>query len=242
MTEALRAQAPVVIHGRIEDAVTRAPVAGARVSSADSSSVAFADAQGVFAVQIPPGVPLSLQVEQFGYLAAYFELPVGSPERISVLLLEPAPIELAGVDVVAESDIDRVLSDMRRTRNAYQGAVNFYDRSAIERFASGGTVWDFIRLRVPGMFECATGRSGLCVTGRSRSFQTPFPELPVRICLDGRESWLAVGELTALDIQSVSMVEIFGRGRGGIRIYTPWYLTSVASRGGVAGTPVEFGC
>ncbi len=238
----LSAQVGVVIHGRVEDASSREPVAGARVFSDVSSSVVLTDSQGRFAIVIGAGEPFAVHVEQYGYLSQRFDLPDEAPSSISVLLLEPDPIELDSINITAESAVTELLRRLQNRRIAYQGSVAAFDRAQLGRFAPIGTVWDFVRQRVPFIFGCDTGRSGLCVPGRGRSFNNPYPEDPVLVCVNGWESWGAVSELANLDIQSVALIEIYGRGRGSIRVYTAWYLATMARTGRAIANPLEFGC
>jgi hypothetical protein len=237
----LAAQVGVVVNGRVEDASTRDPVAGARVLAMDSSSVVLTDSVGRFAILISHDLPLSVYVEQFGYRSEQFDLDERAPRSLSVLLLEPAPIELPEIQVVEESALSKVFRDLRGRRNAYQGSVFAFDRTRLERYG-GGSAYDFVRMRAPRVYECSTGLSGLCMRGRARTIQDPYPEVPVLICVDGWTSWGAVGELVSLDMQSVSLIEIYSQGLGGIRIYTAAYLTHSARTGRNIALPLGFGC
>lgn len=135
----------------------------------------------------------------------------------------------------------KVLEDLKRRRNAYFGAVTAFDRVQLERVAQVGTVWDFIRQRTFQVSQCSSALSGLCAQSLgSRGLRRGTQEIPVRVCIDGRESWGAVIELNSLDIGSVALVEVYSYGRGGIRVYTPGYLVARARRAIV--TPLEFGC
>ena len=121
--------------------------------------------------------------------------------------------------------------------------MTVFDRARLTRFGAGGSALDFVRLRLPLLFECNTGLSGLCVPGRGRSFRSTNPEDPLRICVDAWESWGASSELQSLDMQAVALVEIYSRGRGGIRLYTAAYLAASASaRRNVAAKPLWWGC
>jgi len=240
LTRPAQAQVGVVVMGRVEDAVSRVPVVAARVVAPDSTAV-FTDSLGTFAILVRRDVPLEVTVEQYGYQFQRFELGDDAPTRISVLLLEPAVIELEGISVVEESALERTFRRLERRRNAYPGAVAAYDRERLARFAGAGTAWDFVNMRFL-VFRCSVGRSGLCVRGRGRTPQNPFAEDPVRVCVDGWESWAAVSELSSLDMSIVALVEIYGRGRGGIRIYTAGYIASSASADRNIALPFGFGC
>lgn len=225
---ALAGQVGVVVHGRVEDAQSREPVAGARVVTGDSTAAVLTDSLGAFAVLIRAGTPLSLRVEQFGYVVQTFALDERAPSGISVLLLEPAPFELEEVAVVEESAITELLGDLRARRNFLWGTA--LDRAQLERYGSA-TTWDVVRTRAPMLFECNEGPSGLCARARASSFANPFRGVPVLVCVDGWTSWGAVSELDNLAVRDVALLEVFGMGRGGIRVYTPRYLATTARRG-----------
>lgn len=234
----LLAQDGAVIVGRVEDATTGQPVEGARVASIDFNTAAFTDSLGAFLIVLEPSDSLSLYVEQYGYLSQQFDLPQAARRTRTRLLLQPAPIELDGVEVLTESSVTKVLNQLRSRRNAYFGSVSVLDRRALER--SGGTVFDLLRARIPAMFECTEGLSGLCVRGRGVSFQGGVPAVPLHVCVDSWESYGAASELGMLDVRDVALLEIYSMGRGGVRVYTPTYLASAAIRGRSVVNP--YGC
>ena len=224
----LHGQVGVVVHGRVEDAYSRGPVAGASIRVPGQAAPVLTDARGAFALLLPTAQPLTLEVEQFGYVTQRFELDAAASSRVSVLLLEPEPFELEGIDVVEESAINELLGDLRARRNFMWGTA--LDRRQLERYGSA-TVWDVVRSRAPTVFECDEALSGLCARGRGTSFANPFQGSPVLVCVDGWASWGAVSELGNLAVQDVALLEVYSMGRGGIRVYTPRYLASEASRG-----------
>jgi hypothetical protein len=232
----------VLVQGRVEDAFTRAPVASARVLAPDSTAV-FTDSLGVFAITVDERSGLYVRVTQFGYIEQRFDLPAAARGRLSVLLLEPVPFELEAINVVTESAVERVFRQLRSRRNAFQGSVMAFDRARIDRVTRVGTAWDFISSRASGMYDCDgfASRSGLCVRGRS-TFNDPFPDIPVLVCVDGFPSFSAVNELSTIDIRDVGLVEIFARGRGSVRVYTARYLAAAAGSGRNVATPLWFGC
>jgi len=241
----------VLIQGRVEDAFTRMPVAGARVFAPDSSAV-FTDSLGVFAVTVDESAGLFVRVSQFGYVQQRFDLPAAARGRLSVLLLEPIPLELEAINVVSESAVERMFRDLRARRNAFQGSVMAFDHARIQRFGQVGTAWDFVVARASGLHECdgfgdrsperwLASRSGVCVRGRP-SINDPYPEIPVLVCVDGFESFAAISELETIDIRTVGLIEIFARGRGSVRVYTSRYLAASAGTGRNIATPLWFGC
>lgn len=239
---AVRAQEIVVVAGRVEDAVTRQPIAGVRIFPVDSSTVVYSDSVGEFILPIPAHSPLALEADQIGYLAQRFDLSPDAVGKRSVLLLEPEPLVLSGVNVVADDAVTELLTELRRRRNFYDGSIQVLDRPALSRIMPVGSAWDLVRQRVPRLFECSEGLSGICLPGRTRTFEDPDPKIPVLVCVDGWRSFGAIGELENLPIQSVSMVELYSRGRGGIRVYTAPYLAHAARTNRFIATPLRFGC
>lgn len=221
----LASQVPVVVRGRVEDASTRQPVEGALVFSPDSSSVVLTDSLGAFTLQLPANDSLTLHVQRIGYLAQCFDLPQASRSRVSVLLLEPAAIELQGVTVVAEQAIEVLLRNLERRRNAYAHAMRAFDRAWLDRFAPIGSVFDLVRQRLPRMFPCNADPAQMCLPGRAPTIDNPFPIRTLTVCIDGRKSIDPIGELNSLPIDAVSLVEIYGR--AGVKVYTTdWLLFS----------------
>jgi hypothetical protein len=183
-------------------------------------------------------------VEQYGYQSTDFDLPSEATSRVPVLLLEPLPLELEAINVVSESQLDELFQELRSRRNSYSGSVTAFDKARLDDLQPSGSVWDLIVTRGYGLQDCnpgAGGRSGLCLRGRP-SINDPYPQIGVLVCIDGWESWSAITELESLDIRQVALVEIYGRARGGIRVYTAGYLASSSHRGRSIVTPLRFGC
>ena len=230
------AQSQVVIRGRVEDASARTPLAGARVVAPDATAV-FTDSLGVFSIRIGEGDPLFVQVTQYGYMSQRFDLPSEAPSRVSVLLLEPNAIELEGINVVAESSVARLLNSLRSRRNASPVPVQAFDRARLDDIAGAGSVWDFVSSRAR-VQECdsfvrtsfGSGNDTLQDWWRRRSGLCSYGGGGVLVCVDGWDSFAAVSELSSMDIRSVALVEIYGRGGGAIRVYTSGYLLSMASQ------------
>lgn len=220
----LAAQVPVVIQGRVEDASSRAPVAGARVISADSSISVLTDSLGSFTLPLPSANELAVHVERIGYLAQRFDLPAEAPFRITVLRLEPAAIELEGVTVVSEAAIEVLVDNLERRRNAFPGSMRAYDRAWLERFAPIGSIFDVVRQRIPGMFPCQYDTGQMCIRGRGATFSNPFPTAQLTVCIDGWKSIAPVSELNSIPVEAVALIEFYGR--SGVKVYTtPWILT-----------------
>jgi hypothetical protein len=243
-TSTLAAQTPTVIHGRVEDSFSGEPVRGARVFLRDASDRVLTDSAGNFTIQLGPDDEPALRVERIGYRSQQFSLPLGFRNRIAVLRLEPAAVELAGVTVevatlsAAIATLDR---NLERRRNGYPGPMRAFDREWLDRFGPvGGSAWDVVKQRMPMIFTCSADSQQLCVRGRARSFRNPFPELQLLVCIDGWRSIGAISELNMLAVDAVALVETFSRSR--INVFTQQWMVTRANRGHTTVVPLIMGC
>lgn len=104
------AQSRVVIHGRVEDEVSGAPVPLAIVIAVDGPRSVRTDSFGNFAIESTGSGPHVLQAAGSGYVATTFELSGPVESNVHVLLLPPLPwVEAAGL---REGDRVRVASSV----------------------------------------------------------------------------------------------------------------------------------
>ncbi len=237
----LSAQVAVVIHGRVEDAISREPVVGVRFFPADSSLTVYSGYQGTFYIPVPAEGPIAIRAERFGYVSQQFDLE-GDASRISILLLEPSPIELEGITVADEAALTVLVKDLERRRNAYPYAMSAFDRARLERFAPMGSVLDFVSTRKPWIIPCDRDLSQMCVRGRSPTFRNPNPQNGVLVCVDGVRSFSPFAELDNLPIQSVALVELYGSRGDEVRVYTVQWMLWRARTGRTSIVPLFFGC
>ena len=237
----LSAQVGVVIHGRVEDAVSREPVAGARVFAADSSFAVYTDSVGTFYIPLPAEGPFAIQAERLGYLSQQFDLE-GDASRISILRPEPSPIQLEGFTVEEAAALTELVENLERRRNFYPSTMRAFDRTLLERFGTGESVLDFVRTRKPWIIQCDSDLSQMCVRGRGRSFRNLNPQNPVLVCVDGFRSFSPFLELASLSIQSVALVELYGSRGSQVRVYTAHWMASRARKGRTNVVPLFFGC
>lgn len=231
----------IVIYGRVENAVSRDPVEGVRVLSADSSSAIDTDPLGTFAILLPADGPFVVEAERIGYISQRFELDEEAPSHLSVLLLEPAPIAIEGITVEVQSALTELVENLERRRNAYAHAMTAFDRADLDRLASGSSVAEFVHRSVPRLERCSDS-FGMCVPGRSRTIANPNPQITVSICLDGRRAFFE--ELEALPADVVALVELYG-GRlrpKRVSVYTRQWILSSARNGRTNVTPYIMGC
>ena len=97
-----------LVTGQVVDGATGLPVAGAMlVAIGDGEAVGgrgVTDEQGNFALDLEPSFELSrVQIVRFGYRTESYEADALSPNGPSVLSIAVAPLELAGLEAVAEN-------------------------------------------------------------------------------------------------------------------------------------------
>lgn len=214
---ALGAQVGVVIHGRVEDALSERPVAGALVRSGDSASMVVSDSLGGFAIELDPGAPFLLVAEQFGYLPTEFVLAEAAPSQVSVLRLPPVAIKLEGVTVVGESELEEMVHSLTARRNALAAPSRVMDREALERFGAGDA-FDLVVRQVVNIRDCVTDSHPdaatvfLCRYARGSSER-------LLVCLDGVELVAAGAALRGIPVESIAMAEFYGY-RSGVGTYS----------------------
>ena len=257
----LRAQIPVVIFGTVQDAVSKEPIAGALLLNRDSTNAVFTDSLGNFAIELQRGAPYVLHAEQFGYERTRFELSDSSRLLRSILLVNPDPIPIEGVTVVAEDALTELLEQIEGRRGGYSGSVRFYDRERILAYG-GDSAFELVR-RFPFVDECRDDWMELCRRAGLRSGR-------LLVCINERRTFASTSELSAIPLESVALAEFYGptvgwglsrweggalsaggqppfssarRAQGGqIRIYTREWIVSTAGRGIRGVFPAEFGC
>lgn len=233
------AQTPILIEGRIEDAVTAQPLTGIFATSADSSVATISDEDGRFTLSLPPDSGRVVLVYGLGYDVQRFELPDESAERTVVLRVEPLPIVIQGVTASAEQAIEVLQRNITSRRNGYGfGPVRGYSRDFIDRYVMPGTTaLDFIHQRVPRAQPCVRG-DGLCRPGRVRTISNPNPQTPYMVCLDERPA--TIDELSTLPIESVVTIEMIDRAR--INIYSRMWVLDRVRRDRLQMKSLVMGC
>jgi hypothetical protein len=215
-------------------------VAGALVASTDSSVTVYADSLGNFVIPLPRAGPHGVRAEQFGYVSEQFDLDALARNRMQVLRLEPAPFELEEITAEAEANIARLVRNVGSRRNAAAVAVASLDREGLDRFGRGATVYDVIRRRASRITECWDNVSDFCTWSRSLSFRSAYPRVRVGVCVDEIRSMAPVPELSNMSIESVALVEIFGRNE--VRVYTTSWMLHQARAGRTNVLPLWMGC
>lgn len=206
------------VTGLVLDAVTGSPVRGAIVGLESERQVTVTNESGVFEFgRVRPGY-LKLRVEQLGYAQTTLTAEVGpeaGPLRID---LEPMPVVLEGLQVVA----DRLESRRKavgisvRTLRAEDLVGRAGDMAQILRYAPGMILHDCRSYRTGGRTWCVYRRGG-------------FQES--RLFIDDRRAIGGHEELRGLPPEEVYAVEIYGWGRQ-VRVYTRRFMARLARRPG----------
>lgn len=106
-----RAQVSVVLHGRVTDAATRAPLAGAEVRvRGGTEGVARSGPNGMWRVAVLPAARYTVEVRHIGHAPRTVSLPaeaVREAERVDVALA-PVPVPLDAVVVTASRRPERL--------------------------------------------------------------------------------------------------------------------------------------
>ena len=258
----------VVIYGRVEDAVTEEAVGGSLVVAADSTWAVTADSLGNFAIPVDRSPPHVVIVEQLGYEPTVFELPDAAQSMLTVVRIEPAPIEVDGFTVVEENQLTAFTIRLEARRSGYTGSVRVFDRARLLRDGAESAL-QLVQRRYPDTRPCETfGADGapyepnqLCRTSRERVGE-------MLICVDGMRSPLHVVDLEALPVGEIALAEFYGATvglglyRGGralgapgttfvstrrsydvgqVRLYTPLGMARSAALSSAL-VPVGFGC
>jgi hypothetical protein len=166
-----------------------------------------------------------LQVRQLGYRDRVLTVDGDAAREALVLRLDPDPVEIEGLTVLAERFRDR--------RRGPFGAVDVLGREDLLRAPDGATS-DLIRRVVPFARPCGgENDNNLCVNMQGRIE-------PLVICMDDRRIAEGGVELEHLDPRGLYMVEVFRRG-GQVRIYSRGYVERLLASGGEL-SPLSFGC
>ncbi len=236
----------VIVRGNVVDAVSRAPIESARVIAVDSSAAVLTDPLGGFVIPLPAGAPLSIVAEGFGYAPQRFDLGPQAAERPSLLLLEPAPVEIEGISVVEEAALTTLVRELEDRRRLYPYRVLALDRTSLELYRRA-SVLDVVRARAPQIVPCRAEPAQMCLPGRSPSLDGSGAESHVGVCVDGIRVPLPRQELEGLSIAAVALLELYlgpadEYTRPHVMIYTgPWMLRQ-AMAGRTIVRPITTGC
>lgn len=198
--------------------------------------------------------PVRLRLLALAALAALCALALPAAAQIPAVIVgrvedaaTRAPLADVRIDVEAEAALTQVFTQLENRRNAYPYSVATYDRDVLEGSFAYGSAWEFLKSRLPDMYECAISLSGLCVGDPVLAFDArsltdrapPRDHDPLQVCIDGIESTAAIQELRTIGIHRLALVEVYRGGRGGVRVYSTGYLMASARAGGVYIAPTH---
>lgn len=215
---------PRLLRGTLVDGQLLAPVEGAFVALEQESRGVLSGPDGYFALPVPISERYQLRVRQLGYRELVMTIGEEAFGRPLILQLDPNPIELEGLSVLAARFEDR--------RRGPFGAVDVFEGADLLR-APDGTAIDFVRRVMPFARPCDDQTENLCVQTQGRAD-------PVQICIDERPVSEFIVELERVDPRSLHMVEVFRRG-GQVRMYSRGYIQRMITSGNEL-SPLSFGC
>lgn len=145
------------VHGRVVDQQTGSPIAGATISAADSTARARTDASGAFTLNASGAID-HVTVMAAGYVTK--DVPITNPATALHIRLTIAPVQLAGVQVVAHSPnpSTAVLTphDLDRSSGlSLQSAIN----TVPGVFMQTRTPWGGARITIRGYYPSTSGNS-----------------------------------------------------------------------------------
>jgi len=230
---------PVPIKGRVLDASTSQPLAGAVVRHLTGTAVTVTDSAGSFTILLPPDGRYPLRLEQLGYETSFAILPSTAPIETTDLYLTPAPLELQGIVVTVDRFAERRRRAMQPSRVV----------DAARLSEAYGNTYDVILRTIPGARPCPNDYQSVCKLARTSLGRGMLSRAGSRLewrkiplCLDDRVVYDARAEFDRYrpsDLYLMEVVEDFGV--PSIRVYTRRFVADLAtSRGNLR--PWRFGC
>ncbi|GMV05769.1 MAG: hypothetical protein AMXMBFR53_20460 [Gemmatimonadota bacterium] len=205
---ALSAQQPVTLLGRLLDAGTAAPVAGATVELVGTTNAAVTDEEGEFRLGgVLPGV-YDLQVRHLAYGTQTREVDVAPEADMAVeLRLSPRALELEAIDV-------EVLRPVRTSSTR----SNVITREQIAALADRARhVGDVVRAHIPGAAVSESRGGYLCVEFRGAAqSKTTGCNFPL-VVLDGLPVTGPARFLRDLPVDDLERIEFVPASMAGAR-------------------------
>ncbi|HET9983596.1 MAG TPA: carboxypeptidase-like regulatory domain-containing protein [Longimicrobiales bacterium] len=234
---ALAAPAPVraqkaprrTVVGQVVDRATGRPLAGASVALESLDNDVVTDTAGRFVLRDVPDGTHPLVVDVIGYATGVTAVEVSEAMGVVQVALEPNPVMLKAVTVLADR--------FRARRNAVPTSVRAFDRGALLA-SSAPSAADFVQERAMLMrASCGGwggGRSGFALTAFPTSgalgcvYVRGRPTSPV-VYIDERPAF-GLDELAMYRPDELFLVEVYGAGAH-IRAYTTWFVERSAKVG-----------
>ena len=225
----LDGQDTVLIHGKVLDAETAIPVAGAFVAPVGSPRGTVSDSTGAFLINMEPAERYQLRVTRLGYSDARIDAGFDEVALPLTVRMSPNPLELEGLTVLAERLANRRVGPF--------GVADVLDREELLQ-APDGSGYHFILRVLPFVERCNPESDALCLMGRTAMGE----KRRVQVCLDDRQVPGAFMEtmLAGVDPRGLYLVEVYSRA-GEVRMYSPGYIKRLIAQGGSL-PPLSFGC
>ncbi|HEU4559437.1 MAG TPA: carboxypeptidase regulatory-like domain-containing protein [Longimicrobium sp.] len=228
LPSSLRSQAgapvQVEVGGRVVDAVTQAPVAGAVVELRDVGRKAVSDSTGWFVLQRVPRGTHEWRISRIGYAAWEESTEVDEGDEFTIALLA-RPEVLEGITAIA--------SQLTHRREAAGVAVRTVDSNTL-RLAGSPSAFEVVhdRLGVAGV-QCPNVNTGThsCAWVRGEL-------MPVMVYVDEQRMPGGLEDLRNYVPQELFTVESYDGGRM-IRVITVWFAERLA-RGRTHLMPLSF--
>ena len=213
----LLGQDKATVRGRVVEAATGNPVAGAFVTFADVRKRAYTDRTGTFTLTDVPAGPHALEVRQIGFQPAVTSLAVPAADTLTVRLAAD-PVTLQGIT----AQVDRM--EYRRIHSTL--ASSTFDQHQIAVFGHPNPV-DFLRnvanLRIApcngtDLYGGAFAR-GECVRARGNMER-------VQLVLDEHVERGGIDMLNSMPLQEIYRIEVYEGGEL-IVVYTKAFMQGI---------------
>ncbi len=200
----------ILVRGTVTDALTGEPLGGVEVRVVEAPGLgAVTASDGVFTVVGDADFPLTIRSGLLGYENSIRRVPAhGATLRIE---LEPEPLLLEGLEVVADRFDQRLRAIPRRTRVLRRGRI--ISSNAVHGIQVIEQRWGF--REVP----C----SRRLYTERSRCYSAPHHSGPFELWIDDmRRPVGGLEELAAIRPEDIWRIELIGSRE--IRVYTEAFV------------------
>jgi hypothetical protein len=214
---ALAAQAKATVRGRVLEAASGNPVAGAFVSFPELRKRAYTDRTGTFTITDVPTGPQRMEVRQLGFQTAGASVAVPAADSLTVRL-DADPVTLQGIT----AQVDRM--EYRRIHSTL--ASSSYDEHRMAVFGHPNPV-DFLRnvanLRIApcsgsDLYGGAFAR-GECVRARGGMER-------VQLVLDEHVERGGIDMLNAMPLQEIYRIEVY-EGGALVVVYTKQFMQGI---------------
>jgi hypothetical protein len=212
----------VVLRGVVRDALSGAPLLGARVYLPGRRAGTLTDSLGFFSLD---GVEVGYQeltVEQYGFDGIIAELAVRPGMMPIALELNPKPVMLDGISVVSDR-LQMMQARLESRRKSVATATRAFE---LERLMTSASLdlMEFLRFESGLRLTACGGRriSSLCLFRRGQWVEP-------RIFIDEVPAFGGMDQLASYRPHELYLIEVYGSGLE-IRAYTHHFMERMARR------------